>query len=151
MTGTWVLLGALVATVVVALVLRRRDGRFAATAPAAPADAPADAPDERERVRPEEIGAPLGERATLVQFSSAFCSPCRATRVLLGDVVRSVPGVAHVEVDAEQHLDLVRRHHVLRTPTVLVLGPSGEVVQRASGVPRREQVLAALAQAVPEV
>ncbi len=146
MTGTWVLLGALTATAAVALLLRRRDGRFAATSAAAP-DAPA---DDRERVDPSDLGAPLGERATLVQFSSSFCSPCRATRVLLADVVRSVPGVAHVEVDAESNLALVRRHHVLRTPTVLVLGPGGEVVQRASGVPRREQVLTALAQAVPE-
>ncbi|WP_019144618.1 thioredoxin family protein [Aeromicrobium massiliense] len=146
MTGTWVLLGALAATVVVALLLRRRDGRFAAT----PAPAPDTAADERERVDAADLDVPLGERATLVQFSSSFCSPCRATRVLLSDVVRSVPGVVHVEVDAESHLDLVRRHRVLRTPTVLVLGPDGEVVQRASGVPRREQVLTALALAVPE-
>lgn len=146
MTGTWVLLAALAATAVVALLLRRRDGRFAATG-VPEAHAPA---DERERVDAADLDAPLGERATLVQFSSSFCSPCRATRVLLADVVRSVPGVAHVEVDAESNLDLVRRHRVLRTPTVLVLGPDGEVVQRASGVPRREQVLAALAQAVPE-
>lgn len=146
MTGTWVLLGALAATAVVALLLRRRDGRFAATA----APATVAVVDDRERVDAADLGAPLGDRATLVQFSSSFCSPCRATRVLLSDVVRSVPGVVHVEVDAESNLDLVRRHRVLRTPTVLVLGPDGEVVQRASGVPRREQVLAALAQAVPE-
>ncbi len=149
MTGTWVLLGALLATGLVALVLRRRDGAFRGTA-SEPATTAAAVPDVRERLTAEDVGAPLGERATLVQFSSAFCSPCRATRTLLSDVVRSVPGVAHVEVDAEAHLDLVRRHHVLRTPTVLVLGPEGEVVQRASGLPRREQVLAALAKAVPE-
>ena len=33
-----------------------------------------------------------------------------------------VDGVAHVEVDAESHLDLVRRLDVVRTPTVLVAG-----------------------------
>src|SRR5690242_9164785 len=53
--------------------------------------------------------AGLGERATLLQFSSAFCAPCRATRRVLGDVAGIVPGVTHIEVDAEQHLDLVRR------------------------------------------
>lgn len=146
MTGTWVLLGALVATAAVVLLLRRRDGRFAALS----APAPESPVDDRERVDASDLHAPLGERATLVQFSSSFCSPCRATRVLLADVVRGVPGVAHVEVDAESNLELVRRHRVLRTPTVLVLGPDGEVVQRASGVPRREQVLAALAQTVSE-
>lgn len=144
MTGTWVLLAALALTLVVAVLLRRRDGRFRAAPPV-----PAARPDAGERVAADEVGAALGERATLLQLSSAFCSPCRATRVLLADVAKVVPGVAHVEVDAESHLELVRRLDVRRTPTVLVLGPTGEVVQRASGVPRREQVLAALAQAVP--
>src|SRR5213595_3843971 len=50
----------------------------------------------------------LGERATLVQFSSAFCRPCVATRQVLGDVAGKIPGVRHVEVDAESNLELVR-------------------------------------------
>ncbi len=85
-----------------------------------------------------------GERATLVQFSSAFCAPCRATRRILGDVSSAVPGVSHVEIDAEEHLDLVRRLGVLRTPTTLVLDASGREITRASGAPRPAQVLAAL-------
>ena len=87
----------------------------------------------------------LGERATLLQFSSAFCAPCRATRRVLGEVAGLVPGVTHVEVDAEQHLDAVRRLRVLRTPTTLILDPVGREVSRASGLPQRDQVLAALA------
>lgn len=89
-----------------------------------------------------------GERATLVQFSSAFCAPCRATRRTLADVARTVPGVAHVEIDAEQHLDLVRALGVLRTPTTLVLDADGREVTRASGAPRTAQVLTALEDAV---
>jgi len=87
----------------------------------------------------------LGERATFLQFSSAFCAPCRATRRILEDVVGSVPGVAHVEVDAEHHLDLVRRLGILRTPTTLVLDRDGAEVIRASGAPTKAQVQAALA------
>ncbi|WP_028636572.1 TlpA family protein disulfide reductase [Nocardioides sp. URHA0032] len=88
--------------------------------------------------------AELGERATLLQFSSAFCAPCRATRRTLTDVAGAVPGVAHVEVDAEHHLDLVRALGILRTPTTLVLDSVGREVTRATGAPRKEQVLAAL-------
>ena len=73
----------------------------------------------------------LGERATLLQFSSAFCAPCRATRRVLSDVAGIVPGVAHVEVDAEHHLDVVRRLGILRTPTTLVLDAHGPEVARA--------------------
>ena len=95
-----------------------------------------------------ELGFPLGERATLVQFSSAFCSPCRATRRVLEEVATTVEGVAHIEVDAESHLELVRRLDVRRTPTVLVLDPAGTVVRRASGQPRKVDVIAALGEAV---
>jgi thiol-disulfide isomerase/thioredoxin len=88
--------------------------------------------------------AELGERATLLQFSSAFCAPCRATRRTLSDVAGRVPGVTHVEVDAEHHLELVRTLGILRTPTTLVLDSVGREVTRATGAPRTEQVYAAL-------
>jgi thiol-disulfide isomerase/thioredoxin len=94
------------------------------------------------------VALPLGERATLVQFSSAFCAPCRATRRVLGEVTDLVPGVTHVEVDAEHHLEVVRSLRVLRTPTTLILDASGREVSRASGLPQRDQVLAALARVV---
>ncbi|WP_338693661.1 thioredoxin family protein [Streptomyces sp. Q6] len=96
----------------------------------------------------EQLGAELGERATLVQFSSAFCAPCRATRRVLADVAAMVPGVAHIEIDAEDRLDLVRAVGVLKTPTVLVLDGRGREVRRAAGQPRRADVIAALGRAV---
>ncbi|MET9595557.1 thioredoxin family protein [Streptomyces sp. NPDC006516] len=95
-----------------------------------------------------QLGAELGERATLVQFSSAFCQPCRATRRTLAEVARMVGGVAHVEIDAEAHLTLVRRLGITRTPTVLVLDAQGLIVRRAAGQPRTADVVAALGQAM---
>jgi len=92
----------------------------------------------------DDLRAALGDRATLVQFSSAFCAPCRATRQILTEVAGMVDGVAHVEIDAESRLDLVRRLDVLRTPTTIVLGPDGQVTHRASGQPRKADVIAAL-------
>ena len=97
-----------------------------------------------DRLTAHDIGAELGERATLVQFSSAFCAPCRATRLVLDEVTGMVAGVAHVEVDAEAHLDLVRRMDVRRTPTVFVLDADGLVRVRAAGAPRKVDVIAAL-------
>jgi thiol-disulfide isomerase/thioredoxin len=91
-----------------------------------------------------ELGRPLGDRATLVQFSSAFCAPCRATRQVLGEVATMVDGVSHIEIDAESRLDLVRRLDVRRTPTTFVLGPDGHVTHRASGQPRKADVIAVL-------
>ncbi|MGI5323726.1 thioredoxin family protein [Actinomadura nitritigenes] len=100
-------------------------------------------------LRPEELGAELGAKATLVQFSSAFCAPCRTTRRVLGEVAGMVDGVAHVELDAEAHLELVRRLNVVRTPTVLVLDGAGRIVRRAAGAPRKADVIAALGVAIP--
>ncbi|MEU7381098.1 thioredoxin family protein [Streptomyces sp. NPDC042207] len=104
--------------------------------------------DEGRRLGSAELGEDLGTRATLVQFSSAFCAPCRATRRILGEVAALVPGVAHVEVDAEARLDLVRALGILRTPTVLVLDADGRVVRRAAGQPRKADVIAALGEAL---
>lgn len=91
----------------------------------------------------------LGERATLVQFSTAFCQPCRATRRVLAEVAAMVEGVTHVEIDAEARLDLVRALAITRTPTVLVLDAAGRVAHRAAGQPRRAHVIAALGAALP--
>jgi thiol-disulfide isomerase/thioredoxin len=104
--------------------------------------------DEGRRLGAAELGRTLGERATLVQFSSAFCAPCRATRRILTEVAAMVPGVSHVEVDAEQRLELVRALDILRTPTVLVLDADGRIVRRATGQPRTADVIAALGEAV---
>lgn len=125
------------------------DGRFRGTHPVHGAPE-TDAHDDRIDVwaavtaSTGELGDP-GARATLLQFSSAFCAPCRAARRILGEVADIVPGVRHVEVDAEHHLDLVRMLGILRTPTTLVLDGTGREVTRAQGAPTKDQVLVALA------
>jgi thiol-disulfide isomerase/thioredoxin len=81
---------------------------------------------------------------TLVQFSTAFCTPCRATRALLTDITADLSDVVHVDIDAEKHLDLVRRLEILSTPTTLVLDRSGVEVGRAVGAPKRAEVMATL-------
>ena len=91
-----------------------------------------------------KVGEDLGERATLLQFSSAFCTPCRATRTLLGQVVGDYPGIKHIEIDAESNLDLVRELNINSTPTTLVLDAKGNEISRAVGAPKRSDVVATL-------
>lgn len=100
------------------------------------------------RLDAAQLGAELGDRATLVQFSTAFCQPCRATRRVLARVAGMVEGVAHVDIDAEANLTLVRRLGISRTPTVLVLDATGRIVRTAAGQPRTADVVAALGQAI---
>ncbi len=90
------------------------------------------------------LGEELGSRATMVQFSSAFCAPCKATHALLSQMVIPMNDVKHIHIDAESHLELVRQLDIRSTPTTLFLNSQGVEVGRAAGTPKREQVLAAL-------
>lgn len=96
------------------------------------------------RLGADVLGEPLGSRATMVQFSSAFCTPCKATHALLTQMVTSMEDVKHIHIDAESHLELVRQLDIRSTPTTLFLNSAGVEVGRAAGTPKREQVLAAL-------
>jgi thiol-disulfide isomerase/thioredoxin len=133
---TWIerlmLVAALVA-VACALGLCRRftDGRARAVAKVV-------------EVEPAEVGAPFGTQATLLQFSSPACGPCRIVRRLLSEVAGGDERVEHVELDATQHLALVERLKIMRTPTTLVLDGQGRVRLRFSGVPTRAEVLSAV-------
>jgi len=101
--------------------LRRRDGRLRAVR-------------GLRRIDADELGTGLGRVATLVQFSSETCVPCRAARRVLAGLAAARPeDVVHVDLDAVAHLDLARRHHVLATPTVLLLDAAGTVRWRSSG------------------
>ncbi|MFE0435078.1 thioredoxin family protein [Streptomyces nigra] len=137
MTGLMVCVAVLAVASAYGVLQRRRSGRVRVRGR-----------DDGKRLGAGELGGELGERATLVQFSSAFCAPCRATRRVLGEVAGIVPGVRHIEIDAEAHLDLVRRLDIVKTPTVLVLDADGAVVRRATGQPRKADVIAALGEAV---
>jgi glutaredoxin len=83
---------------------------------------------------------------TVVQFSTAFCGPCRATRARLEQLRRTRPGLAYVHVDAESHLEEVRALDVRRTPTLFYLDRDGRLLGRSSGAPRPE-LLTALVEA----
>lgn len=137
MAGLVVCVAVLAAASAFGVLQRRRSGRVRVRGR-----------DDGRRIGADRLGGELGERATLVQFSSAFCAPCRATRRILGDVAAAVPGVAHIEIDAEARLDLVRELDILKTPTVLVLDADGRIVRRAAGQPRKVDVFAALGEAV---
>jgi len=134
-TGAWIALAAVAVALGFGSWRLATDGRFRGThvlrrTPAAELVA--------------TVGGQLGERATLLQFSSAFCAPCRATRRVLGQVTELVDGVSHVEVDAEHHLEATRAFHISRTPTTLVLDATGVEVTRATGAPTKAQVLTAV-------
>ena len=132
--GRLLLLVVLLAvTSVLWLAIRRRDGRFRLARLASDAV-----------LTGEDLGRPLGRRATFVQFSTPTCASCPQVSRTLSTIADHETGVVHVEVPADRRPDLVRRFGVLRTPTVLLLGPEGAVRSRTSGPLPRHQAIAAL-------
>jgi thiol-disulfide isomerase/thioredoxin len=147
--GIIALVAALVAATALGLALRWRAGRFRVARSGSPTRPEQAAQATGTDVLTEaDLGSRLGREATLVQFSTAFCAPCRPTRQILAQVAGMADGVTHVEIDAAERLDLVRRFRINSTPTVLVLGPDGAVVKRAAGLPRKADVIAALGTAI---
>ena len=142
MTGLVVLLIVVVAVLAFGAYRAAVDGRFRGTHPIKGVG------EEEHHPAQWTWSGDKGERATLLQFSTKFCAPCRATRHTLEQVARTVPGVVHVEVDAEHHLELVRELGIMRTPTTLILDERGREVRRASGSPKKDEVLATLADVV---
>jgi thiol-disulfide isomerase/thioredoxin len=96
------------------------------------------------QISASEIGESLGERATVVQFSTTFCSSCRAAKVLISDVVSKRSDVKYVEIDAESNLELVRKLDIRSTPTTLFLDKKGFEIARAVGAPKRDQITSAI-------
>ncbi len=93
-----------------------------------------------------DLGSALGARATFVQFSAQTCASCPQVRRILTSLTQTEPGVVHVDLPSEDHMDLVRRFSIFRTPTVLLLDADGKVHSRTSGALTPERALAALGQ-----
>jgi thiol-disulfide isomerase/thioredoxin len=144
--GLIALAAALLVATALGIALRGRAGRFRPGSPGSMAKA---SRAGTGALTEADLGRRLGEQATLVQFSTAFCAPCRPTRQILAQVAGMVDGVTHVEIDAAARLDLVRRLRINSTPTVLVLDSGGAIVTRAVGLPRKADVIAALGSVVP--
>jgi len=135
MVGALVLVGTLVLATAVGLLMKARDGQVrTASASGLPADIRA-------------LVAPAG--VTLVQLSTTFCAPCRHARVLLADLAGRVEGLHHTELDLTDRPDLTKELAVLRTPTTLAIDGQGAEILRVGGVPKRDELLAALKAHLP--
>lgn len=135
MIGVLVLVGTLVLATVIGLVMKARNGRVRS---AGTSGLPADI---------QALVAPVG--VTLVQLSTTFCAPCRHARALLSDLAARTDGLHHTELDLTDRPDLARELSVLRTPTTLAVDGDGTEILRVGGVPKRDELLAALKPRLP--
>ncbi|WP_243790326.1 thioredoxin family protein [Saccharopolyspora gloriosae] len=160
MTGWLVLLVVVAATLVFGVVWRSREGRVRPAVTTAshgdgestgetgktgePASVAPDVPDQLPDGLRARLGDLDGTGVTLLQLSSTFCAPCRHTRILLADMAERTEGMRHVEVDLTDHPEWSTPLRVHRTPTTLALDGAGRELFRVGGVPRRDELTAAL-------
>lgn len=89
-------------------------------------------------------GVALGGRATLLQFSTEVCAPCKSTARVLDELAARTEAVTHVDLDVTHRPELASRYRVLQTPTTLILDADGAVRARIGGAVRRDVVVAEL-------
>jgi len=78
----------------------------------------------------------FGKKATLLQFSTEYCSICPSVSRLLSQLEYRNGGLLHLEVDITDRLDLAAHFQVSQTPTVFILDPQGQIKFRVSGAPK---------------
>ena len=96
--------------------------------------------NRRLHISEAEFAGTYGERITILQFSTTFCSQCRAAKALISDVVKDEKDISYLEIDAESNLALVRKVDVRSTPTTIFLDKDGYEIARATGAPKRDQL-----------
>jgi len=94
----------------------------------------------RLHISEAEFAGRYGKRVTILQFSTTFCSQCRAAKSLISDVVKDQKDISYLEIDAESNLALVRKVDVRSTPTTIFLDKGGYEIARATGAPKRDQL-----------
>ena len=94
----------------------------------------------RLHISEAEFAGAYGKRVTILQFSTTFCSQCRAAKSLISDVVKDEKDISYLEIDAESNLALVRKVDVRSTPTTIFLDKDGYEIARATGAPKRDQL-----------
>lgn len=129
MTAALVLVALVAVATALGLVWRSQQGRIRRT-------------EAGDVIRASDLPgvARLARGATLLQFSTEVCAPCRATHVVLGDVASSRSDVEHVDLDLTHRPDLASRFRIMQTPTTLILDRKGVVRARIGGAPRRDAV-----------
>lgn len=82
----------------------------------------------------------FGARATLLQFSTEVCSPCRSTHTLLGGIAAERAAVRHIDLNVTKRPELATRFAIYQTPTTLILDRKGIVRARIGGAPRATEL-----------
>ena len=73
----------------------------------------------------------------LVDFTAAWCPPCRVMKPILAELAEDLPGVRFVELDVDDNLETAGRYGVMSMPTFMLFRAGEPVLQLIGARPKR--------------
>lgn len=129
-----ILVTLVIAAAIAGLVWRARTGRAKAVKPSDESGfGPSVDLRELAAIKDGELVSAFGKGTTFLQFSSEYCTQCRQTARLLGELEAADDSILHIEVDITNRLELAKKYSILQTPTTLVLDSHGRIRSRIGG------------------
>ncbi len=81
------------------------------------------------------------EKPVIVDFSAAWCGPCRMVAPILEEIAETRPDLAVVTVDVDESMELARAYNVASIP--LLLGfRGGKIVGKTLGAVPYDEIVA---------
>jgi thioredoxin 1 len=77
------------------------------------------------------------DRPVLVDFTAAWCPPCRVMKPVLEEVAAARPDLKVVQVDVEDAMASAARYEVLSMPTFVLFRGGAPVMRVVGARPRR--------------
>jgi thioredoxin 1 len=87
------------------------------------------------------------EQPVLVDFTAAWCPPCRVMKPVLAELAAERDDLRVVQIDVDEHQAAAARYEVLSMPT-FVLFRGGAPVLRLVGARPKRRLVAELAEAL---
>ncbi|NLM62463.1 MAG: thioredoxin [Clostridiales bacterium] len=83
------------------------------------------------------------DKPVLLDFFANWCGPCRIISPIINRIAEEIPDVKVGKVDVDEQRELAMAFNIMSTPTLVVV-KNGKVVNRATGVRPKQQILSML-------
>ena len=83
------------------------------------------------------------DKPVLVDFTAAWCAPCRVMRPVLAELAAERPDLRFVQIDVDANQDAAARYGVMSMPTFMVF-KGGEPVGKLIGSRPKRKLAAEL-------
>lgn len=80
----------------------------------------------------------------VVDFSAAWCGPCKTLFPILDEIVAEDPNKKIVKVDIDEQEELAKEYKIMSVPTLLVFR-NGTVIDKSIGLVQKDEVKALFA------